>query len=792
MNKDLSFGVYLKQFKNIMKLIKHLLLSQLIIGLFTITLFAQAQKFKIHKLRIEGNIKADTSIVYLNSGLRVGKELTTDDIQKAVKNLWALKLFSDINVLVEKQTYQGLDLVIKLKEFPRLDGWVIEGNDKLKKKEVDKELQFYKGMVLTPFRIYKGRRNLLNKYREEGHLLAKVEIDTLYKSPSEVIAEIKINEGKKVQVKKIRVLGNEHLTEKELKKQFKGIKEDRWWRGADFNEKKYKEDLAKLIAYCRKNGFRDAEIVRDSLYYSEDKKDMYINVYINEGQQYYFGNVSFEGNTVFSSEELKDQLLFQKGDVYNQENYDKSIRENIQNLYYNQGYLFANIQPREIPAGLDTVDINIKINEGHVVKIKEIVITGNTKTNEKVVRRELKIYPGDTFNRAKLERSVRDVWILNYFSNVVPDVKLIENDDKHVNLEVKVEEKSTDTANMSAGYSQRDGMIGSLGLALNNFSLAHPLAGGDGQRLAFDWYFGRYYRSISLSFTEPWLFNTPTLGGFSLFNTRSGGGYYPWDRKVQGGSIQLGRRFRWPDNYFRGDWIFRIAQTEIYNVRDPELLQSYLFYNRPTTQVSLTQILQRDSRNRPEFPTEGSVYSLLTEISGGPLQGDEDYLKNILTVEWYVPTFMGLVLYTQSKLGLIEGLYNNYYINPGELFYMGGSGLSFSEGLRGYDDGAVGPISSSGNPLGGRSMLKFTAELRIPIAPNPTIFGLLFMEAGNVWSDFSETNTQDLRRGVGFGVRLFMPMIGIIGVDFGYGLDHYTATGLRQGQWKTHFQFGKF
>ncbi|MEJ2049813.1 MAG: POTRA domain-containing protein, partial [Calditrichota bacterium] len=214
-----------------MKLIKYLLLSQLIIGLLTVTLVAQAQKFKIHKLRIEGNVKADTSIVYLNSGLRVGKELTTDDIQKAIKNLWALKLFSDIDVLVEKQTYQGLDLVIKLKEFPRLDGWVVQGNNKLKKKDVDKELQFYKGMVLTPFRIYKGRRNLLNKYREEGHLLAKVEIDTLYKSPSEVIAEVKINEGKKVQVKKIRVLGNEHLTEKELKKQFKGIKEDRWWRG---------------------------------------------------------------------------------------------------------------------------------------------------------------------------------------------------------------------------------------------------------------------------------------------------------------------------------------------------------------------------------------------------------------------------------------------------------------------------------------------------------------------------------------------------------------------------------
>ncbi len=760
--------------------------------LITSPLFSQIPRFKIHKIRIEGQVKADTSIIYLNSGLHVGKEITTDDISNAVKNLWALKLFSDIKIMVEHQTPEGLDLVIQLKEFPRLKGWVVKGNKELKKSEVDKEIHFYKGMVLTPFRMYQARRNLLRKYKEEGYLLAKVEIDTVHSSPDQVIAEIKIQEGERVQVKRIRIFGNKHLTEKELKKQFKGIKEDRWWRSADFNEKKYRKDLENLLAYCRKKGFRDAEIVKDSIYYSPDKRNLFIDVYINEGDRYYFGNVTFEGNTVFSEAELREQLLFSKGDVYNQEDFEKSIRENIQNLYYNQGYLFANIQPREIPAGKDTVDIHIRISEGHVVRIKEIIITGNTKTNEKVIRRELKIYPGDTFNRAKLERSVRDVWILNYFANVVPDVKLIEGDDKHVNLEIKVEEKSTDTANMSAGYSQRDGMIGSVGLSMNNFSLAHPFSGGDGQRLAFDWYFGRFYRSISLSFTEPWLFNTRTLGGFSLFNTRSGGGFYPWDRQVKGASVQVGRRFRWPDSYFRGDWIFRVAETKIFNVRDPELLENYLFYDRPTQQVSITQIIQRDSRNRPEFPTNGSVYSLLTELSGGPLSGDEDYLKNVLTVQWYVPTFMGLVFYTQAKMGIINGLHKNYYINPGGLFYMGGSGLSFSEGLRGYDDGTVGPLSSTGRPLGGRAMAKFTAELRVPIAPNPTIYGLVFVEAGNVWGDFVESNLQDLKRSIGLGVRVFMPMIGIIGVDFGYGFDHLDYFGKRRGQWKTHFQFGRF
>ncbi len=770
----------------------YLLIVLLLLG-NTPDLSAQMPRFKINQVRIEGNVQADSSIIILNSGLSRGKEITREDIQKAIRNLWALNLFSDVQIFIEGQSAEGLNLLIKVEEFPRLEAWLVEGNKKFKKKEIDRELNFYRGMVLTPFRLYKGKRNLLKKYRDEGYLLATANFDTVEISEkNRIILKLKVNEGKKVQVKRIRVLGSKYLTAKELKKQFKKIKEDRWWRSADFDEEKYREDLKNLLAYCRKKGFRDAEIVKDSLYYSPDKQDMFIDVYINEGERYYFGNVTFEGNTVFSDKELRAQLLFRKGDVYNEEDFMKSIRENIQNLYYNEGYLFANIQPREIPTGKDTVDIHITIHEQHVVRIKQIIIKGNTKTNEKVIRREFKIYPGDTFNRAKLERSIRDVWILNYFANVVPDVKLIPDDDKHINLEVTVEEKSTDTANMSAGYSERDGIIGSVGIALNNFSLAHPFSGGDGQRLAFDWFFGRIYRQLSLSFTEPWMFNSPTLIGFSLFNTRTGGGFYPWDREEKGGTVQLGRRFRWPDNFFRGDWIFRAANSRIFNVRDPELLARYIFYDRNTTQISITQILQRDSRDRPEFSTRGSVYALLTELAGGPLGGDEDFLKNVLTVQWYVPTFYKFVLYLQTKLGVLEGLHENAYINPGELFYMGGSGLGFAEGLRGYDDGGVGPISKVGSPLGGRSMAKFTVEFRFPIAPNPTIYGLFFAEAGNVWSEFAQTNFQDLRRSVGFGIRLFMPMVGLIGIDFGYGFDHYDVLGRRVGRWKTHFQFGRF
>jgi outer membrane protein insertion porin family len=722
----------------------------------------------------------------LNSGLIRETYISADQIQRAVKNLWALNIFSDIQIIAERQIGESIDLLVKVEEFPRLESWTIEGNKKLKKKDVDKEMGFYKGMVFTPFVQYKAKRALINKYKDEGYLLANVRIDTVSTPENQVQANMIIKEGKKVQVKKIRVLGSEILSENELKKAFKKIKEDRWWRGADFNRKKYESDLENLLNLCRKKGFRDAEIVKDSIYYSEDKRDLFIDVYVDEGNQYYFGDVTFEGNTVFPVQVLEQQLLFSKGDVYNQENFEKSIRENIQNLYYNEGYLFANILPQEIPVGKDTVDIVLKVNEGHVVTIKEIIITGNTKTNEKVIRREFKIYPGDTFNRNKLERSVRDVWVLNYFANVVPDVKLLPNDDKHINLEVNIEERSTDTANMSAGYSQRDGFIGSLGFSLNNFSLKHPFSGGDGQRLSFQWDFGRFYRNLTLSFIEPWAYGSPTLLGFSIFDTRFNGAFRPWDGKERGGTIQIGRRFRWPDNYFRGDWILRIAENEIFNIRNQDLANRFLFANRNSTQISITQILRRDSRNRPEFPTFGSVYNLRTKLAGGPLQGDEDFLKNVFTVEYYVPMRFGFVLFLQNLIGGITGLKKNYYVNPNELFFMGGSGLGFSESLRGYDEGRVGP------PQGGRSMVRFTSELRIPIAPNPTIFALLFAEAGNVWDTFGEVNLADMRRSLGVGARLFMPLLGIIGVDFGYGYDYFDRFGNRKGQWKIHFKFGQF
>ena len=754
---------------------------------------AQVTKIKIASIAIEGNRTAEASSIRLNSGLMVGDEVNREDLQKAVKNLWSLGLFSDIKIYVANQGVDGIDLLLRVKEYSRLNKVILEGNDEIDTDDIEKEILVYKGMKVSAYKISKIKQTIKNMYLEEGYLLAEIKIDTVAVSEGIVNLDIIIDEGEEVQVEKITYHGNTAIDNDDLRGAMDEISENTWWRSADFNQEKYEADLELVLAYYREQGYRDAEILYDSLSYSDDNKEMFIDIWVYEGEKYYFGEIDFNGNTIFTKQELAYILGINTGDAYNQKKYNEGITEHLQKEYYNQGYLFAQINPKEIPVGKDTLDVTFNIVEGNVVSVKEINIIGNTKTHEKVIRREFKLQPGDIFNSARLERSIRDITILNYFSNVMPNVLLIENDTKHVNLEVTVEEKSTDMANMSAGYSQRDGLIGSIGLAFNNFSLAHPFSGGDGQRLTFDWQFGSFYRSLSIGFTEPWVFNTPTLVGFSVFNTRTGGGYYPWDSDNIGLTLRLGRRFHWPDNFFRGDWIFRVAESSITNVRDQDLLQSY--YRSGFTnirQMSITQIISRDSRDQPEFPTRGSVFSLSTQLSGGPLGGDAHYIKNIFSAEWFIPMPLGLVIYSKNMYGILEEIRRVSTIQYGEYFYLGGSGLSFSESLRGYDDGRVGPISPAGSPIGGRSIVKNTLELRFPIAPNPTIFGLLFMEAGNVWTTIGETDPFDLKRSVGAGVRLFMPMLGIIGIDFGYGFDYINQFGQREGQWKVHFQFGKF
>ncbi|MBS1262458.1 MAG: Outer membrane protein assembly factor BamA [Calditrichaeota bacterium] len=778
--------------------IRHLTIS-LIIASVAVVLFAPESCFaqqaaprsgiKVMGVRVEGERLADPGLILANSGLVVGKEITGEDIQRAIRRIWRLGLFKDVEILLEREVPGGGFFVIKVEEFPRIAQIEISGNRKIKDDEALELLDLYRGQVMRPAKLQAARRNLLDEYKEKGYLLATVEIEAEdTDDPLRKKIRFVIDEGRKVRIEEINFVGNEAFEDKTLRKQFEETEQRgwfilSWFTTGDFDRSEYEDDLDRLVSFYRNQGYRDAEVVSDSISYTRDLSRMILTIRVREGIQYYFGDVEFAGNKIFTENQLLDRLAFRPGDVYSEEKLQLTTGERLGNLYYDRGYIYSSIEPLLVPAAKDTLDVTFQIHEGNQFTVRKIHILGNTKTKDKVIRREMVLFPGETFDVSLLRRSVRELTILNYFANVTPDVQPVS--DSEVDLYVEVEEKPTDQANVSAGYSERDGVIGAIGFAMPNFL-------GNGQRFSLDWNFGRIYRSFSISFTEPWMFNTPTLGGISFFDLRRGGSFYGFDEHVSGASFRLGRRFRWPDDYTRGDWIYRIDRAEYDNFtrsfreNNPRALEE----GRIRWSSSLTQIFTRDSRDNPEFPTRGSVFSYSTELTGRFLGGDDEFLKHRVSGEWYTPLYGKLTLYSHTLFGVLYELGDARDVPYIDYFFMGGSGISFGESLRGYEEGDVGP-QAGGYPIGGQSMFKQTMEIRLPVIPNPTVFVLGFAEAGNTWASRGQTNLNDLRRSVGLGVRLYMPFIGLIGLDYGYGFDYVGDQGRREGRWVPHFQFGR-
>jgi outer membrane protein insertion porin family len=621
-------------------------------------------------------------------------------------------------------------------------------------------------------------------------------VDTL---KNRVVLTLMINEGSEVKVRNIMFSGNKAFDEGNLRGEMKETVQKRWWKiftSAKFDRKKYEEDKKLIVQFYRKMGYRDAQIVRDSIWYGENKEDMNILIQVYEGAQYKIRNITWEGNTVYPDTVLNERLGMSRGEVYNQEKFEQNLRQNeaqsdVASLYMDNGYLAFNLEPEEERVPPDSVDIRIRVYERNKFVIGHVNVKGNTKTYDKVIRRELYTRPGDFFSRAAIMRSLRQLQQLNYFNpeKLKPDVNNLP-DGKTVDVTYEVEEKSSDNVNASIGYSGAFGVTGAIGFTVNNFSLAEPLSGGAGQILNFEAQFGEgsRYRTFSVGFTEPWLFDTPTLLGASVFWTKQD---YISIVTQTGGTLRIGRRFKWPDDYFRGDWILTAQHLNVEDdPRGYNLLGS-------STQVSLTQIISRNSTDSPIFPTQGSNVSLSIQMSGGPLlPGSIDFHKWIVQADWYLPIFNSnrVALYFGNQYGFITEFYKDSKIPGIDLFYMGGTALGYisTTPLRGYEDQSVGPRNASNSIVGGKAMAKHTAELRFSVSMNPIpIYLLGFAEAGNVYSSFSKANLFDLKRSAGFGARLLINPIGMIGFDYGYGFDDvYPKDGKPDG-WRFHFVFGK-
>lgn len=766
----------------------------------------------IADVRVEGNVTSDEDLVIITSGLSKGTTFSSiETFQDAIKRLWKIDVFEDIAIEGEyfNPGQDSIHIIIQVKEYPRLEEVQVEGTKEIKEKDIKKKLGIFISQTVSPTRIKRAKRKIKDLYAEEGYRAAEVEI-TSYKAEDKenrVILKIKIDEGPKVKIKKITFHGNKAFSEGKLRGNLGDIKQKALFRSGEFDPKKFVDGKAELLNFYKKKGHRDAQIKKDSIYYGENKKDLFIDIWVKEGPQYKIGQVTWSGNKLYSDLELNAVFGLKEGDNFNQEKYEKALQERIQGLYYDKGYLYANITPIEVPVGDDTLNIDFLIAEGEPVAINEVIIEGNTKTSEKVIRRELYSLPGETFSREALIRSQSNLFVLNYFANIVPDVVPVGQD--KVNVVFTVEEKSTDTANLSVGYSAQEGFIGGVGFTFNNFDIKDPLHGGAGQRLSFNWQFGRSdFKIIQLSFTEPWFLDTRTLVGFSVFYINEGGqraALVGYESIRRGGSIQVGRRFHWPDDFFRGSWSASFSQVE----QTPLSISPQNLAFGKSNRFALNQAISRDSRNSAEFPTNGSVYTLGTEL--GLVAYDtvgfnnttrflpKNYYKLTFKGENYIPTVWKLILYTSTEVGYVDAFRYNSDIREiptDDRFYMGGGGLQFNTiQLRGYGTRRIGErdvvvfnsgLSSSSFAVGGATMVKYAAELRVPIVPNPTIFALGFAEAGNVYSGFSVTDPFDVKRSVGLGFRIFLPLVGIIGLDWGYGIDNRPGN---KAHW--HFQLGQ-
>lgn len=766
-------------------------------------IFAQKEEgpttYKIASLSVKGNKLYDAKTIVNYSGLKENQEISipSDETRDAIKKLWNLGLFSDIEIYVDKKFDKDVYLIIQVVELPRIEKVEIVGNDKYSESDLKDKIGLVSGQVISEQKLKDIEFNLTKYYIEEGYSLAEVHVDKFVSATNDTRIRIKIKEGHKLTVRKIEFEGNKNIKSKELKSAMDNTSEKVWWKfwdGATFDKNKFEDDKKLIVYHYKEKGYKDADVTGTDLKVSDDKEDMFIKIKVSEGTQFYINDIKFEGNKIYPDSVLKYRLDMKKGEVYNfkklQRNLygtDNEAGSDISSLYYDNGYLSFSVDVDEKVVGDNKINLTFKITENNIYKLGLISFEGNDKTKDKVLRRELYTIPGDYFNRTNVRRSLEQLRALNYFNpeKLNPDVSL-ENDST-VNIKYTVSERSSDQFNASVGYSGSFGVTGALGLTFNNFDLLEPFSGGGGQQLNFNWQFGEAgsFRTFSIGFQEPWLFDTPTSLGFSLFDTRTN---YNYDIRETGGVLNLGRRFKWPDDYFRGDWAVKLQSTDVIN-------GGGYYQTGQKTQFSIKQTITRSTVFDPLFPQTGTRISNSTELSGGPfLPGNITFVKDIFTAETYTPLIRNqkLVLYSNFNFYFVNPFEKDKYLPPTELFYMGGNGLAYNTiALRGYDDRNIGPKDLARNPLGGKVAIKYSVELRYPLSMDPfPIYVLTFAEAGNIWSDFNKTDPFDLRRSVGFGTRLYLPAVGLVGFDFGYGFDRLIEDKISPSL-VFHFQFGR-
>lgn len=841
-------------------------------------------EYIIGHVSITGIRYLDTTIVLSISGLQAGEKFThpgSDIFAKAINNLWRQRLFSGVQIYVTKIQGNLVDVEINVTERPRLGNFKFIGPKKSEAEELQGKIGLTKQTIITE----NMRRNIVEitqkYYRDKGFQNVTVNIkeenDPAYVNSNSLI--IYVDKGKKVRINEIGFYGNEMIPDLKLKKQLKGTKEmsrftlypprdtsrfgvketpdfkaymkdwgffsftktrevlDPYLRfklfsSAKFDAKKFEEDRQAILAYYNSNGYRDAQIV-DTAFSTSKNGNINIDFKILEGRKYYFGDIVWKGNSKYSDSILNVILDIHKGDIYNLGVLNRRIGKemspeggDISGLYQDDGYLFFHVEPVETAVYNDTIDYEIRITEGPQARIKNVTISGNERTKDHVIRRELRTIPGELFSRSDLIRSQRELANLQYFNQETINPGVVPNpEDGTVDINWKLEEKSSDQLELSAGWGGGIGLTGTLGVTFNNFSIKNiwkksswdPLPTGDGQKLSLRVQSnGRAFRSYSFSFTEPWLGgkkrNSLTL---AYNNSKYSNAINPYTGQIDQArsdtnymrinaiTVSLGKQLKWPDDYF--SLVYSVIFTQ-YKMRNYYAFQkddgSYLD-SGISNNLSFKIALQRSSVYDPIFPRSGSnimasvqltpPYSLFGSFNPDDPYKNPEYHKWRFTAEWYVPIGRAMgadknrqfVLKLAAKYGFMGRYNKKLQYSPFERFQLGDAGLTNNYGLLGYDIIAHRgyPVYQSSNPSINPDVQsatrfftifnKYQLELRYPLVTNPgsTIYGLAFFEAANGWYDYKDYNPFRLRRSVGVGLRFFLPMFGLLGFDYGIGID---------------------
>ncbi len=729
----------------------------------------------IRNVRVANTVNANPGLILNNAAVKQGGRFIAKDVHETIRSLYALGLFSDILVEASDVINDSLDLTIRVTENPIIHKIEFSGNSKIDNKELQGKISLNPGSWLTPAAINGAKNTLLSHYREKGYLLADVTVNTYSsKEDGRTVLEFEIKEGKKVVIGKISFHGVNAFTEKKLKSLMQDTKEDRWWRSGDFDEYKFRKDLELIEAFYQSEGFLDARIDKHDVSYTDDNRKLNIDIYLTESLKYYFGKAFFSGNELFSDTVLTTSFGMKPGIVFNKQLYDMA-KYNVESMYREEGYLYIQMV-EEKKYRNDTIDVTFRIKEGLPAYVNRVVITGNTKTWDKVLRREVLLRPGEIYRQSQLFISQRNIIQTNYFDEATPDIQ--QNFDRNVDIVFNVKEKESGTGQVSAGagYSERDGFVFTAGLSMPNFALSRPFVEGAGQSVDLKAEWGKYSRTIDLGVTEPWFMDTPTLLGFRGYywwKDYSNSQYYSTTTNIterrKGVELRTGRRLRWPDIYFNTYGTYNLSYREyIYgsesNNSTDQVIEGIRIRNNGY-ESSISLRLSRNSTDLPDFPTRGSTVEYNPSVSGYLLGGNYKFVKHRFVTQTYLPLpakFILLQGFMFSHLrGSVVGRYDHYLAG----------GVNYEGIIRGYPDRAFGDLIPT-NPHAGYNLIVSTTEIRYPIIDRRLYAGI-FADFGNTWASLNKVDLQELKTGVGAGVKLMVPMLGLLGLDVAWGLDDY-------------------